>query len=104
MDKSISEDIIQSMIDYRDGNVDVGPLELKFLKNLGYVLSNPLPDEENEEVVATSKDGEHWMTATQAYCYERYAALKKKVCEKLNIPVYVQLDLEYMLSTYFVHF
>lgn len=101
MDKSISEDTIKSMIDYRNGNVDVGPLELEFLKNLGYILSDSSLD---EEVVATSKDGEHWMTATQAYCYERYAALKKKVCEKLNIPVYVQLDLEYMLSTYFVHF
>lgn len=100
----VSKEELEELKSYRDGYVEVGPLELEFLKNLGYTLTTPTPDEESEDVIATTKDGSEFMTATQAYCYERYAALKKKICEKLGLPIYIQLDIEYMLSTYFVHF
>ena len=41
------------------------------------------------------------MSTTEAYCYERYHQLKKKICDKLGVPYYVQLDLDWMLTTYF---
>jgi len=100
--KGVTKDEIKELISYRDGCVSIGPAELELLKNLGYHLTYPEVDEESNEVHACI-DGDI-MTAAEAYCYERYADLKKKVCDKLNVPYYVQLDLDWMLSTYFTHY
>lgn len=100
--KGVTKEEIEELISYRDGCVNIGPLELEFLKSLGYRLEYPKPDDESYEVYAFI-DG-NTMTATEAYCYERYAELKKKVCDKLGVQYYVQLDLDWMLSTYFVHY
>lgn len=41
------------------------------------------------------------MSTTEAYCYEQYHQYKKIICDKLGVPYYIQLDLEWILTTYF---
>ena len=98
LDKGITEDEIRMLIDYRDGNVTCGMGATSYLEQYrGYTLLNELGDDCLPRVEINGNK----MSTTEAYCYERYHQLKKKICDKLGVPYYVQLDLDWMLTTYF---
>ena len=97
LDKGITEDEIRMLIDYRDGNVTCGMAVVLFLEERGYTRLDELGD----DCLPMVKISRYKMTATEAYCYERYHQLKKKICDKLGVPYYVQLDLDWILTTYF---
>ena len=97
LDKGITEDEIRMLIDYRDGNVTCGMGAVLFLEERGYTRLDELGD----DCLPMVKISRYKMTATEAYCYERYHQYKKIICDKLGVPYYVQLDLDWMLTTYF---
>ena len=98
LDKGITEDEIRMLIDYRDGNVTCGMGATSFLEyERGYTRLNELGDDCLPRVEINGNK----MSTTEAYCYERYHQYKKIICNKLGVPYYVQLDLEWMLTTYF---
>lgn len=98
LDKGITEDEIRMLIDYREGNVTCGMGVVLFLEQeRGYTRLDELGD----DCLPMVKISRYKMTATEAYCYERYHQFKKKICDKLGVPYYVQLDLDWMLFTYF---
>ena len=98
LDKGITEDEIRMLIDYRDGNVTCGMGAVSYLEqDRGYTRLDELGD----DCLPMVKISRYKMTATEAYCYERYHRLKKKICDKLGVPYYVQLDLDWILTTYF---
>ena len=98
LDKGITEVEIRMLIDYRDGNVTCGIGAVSFLEqDRGYTRLDELGD----DCLPMVKISRYKMTATEAYCYERYHRLKKKICDKLGVPYYVQLDLDWILTTYF---
>lgn len=98
LDKCITEDEIRMLIDYREGNVTCGMGVVLFLEQeRGYTRLDELGD----DCLPMVKISRYKMTATEAYCYERYHQFKKKICDKLGVPYYVQLDLDWMLTTYF---
>ena len=98
LDKGITEDEIRMLIDYRDGNITCGMGATSFLEDeRGYTRLNELGDDCLPRVEINGNK----MSTTEAYCYERYHQYKKIICNKLGVPYYVQLDLEWMLTTYF---
>ena len=97
LDKGITEDEIRMLIDYRDGNVTCGMAVVLFLEERGYTRLNELGDDCLPRVEINGNK----MSATEAFCYEQYHQFKKVLCDKLGVPYYVQLDLEWMLTTYF---
>lgn len=97
LDKGITEDEIRMLIDYRDGNVTCGMVVVLFLEEIGYTRLDELGDDCLPRVEINGNK----MSATEAFCYEQYHQFKKVLCDKLGIPYYVQLDLEWMLTTYF---
>ena len=98
LDKGITEVEIRMLIDYRDGNITCGMGATSFLEDeRGYTRLNELGD----DCLPMVKISRYKMTATEAYCYERYHQYKKIICNKLGVPYYVQLDLDWMLTTYF---
>ena len=98
LDKGITEDEIRMLIDYRDGNITCGMGATSFLEDeRGYTRLNELGDDCLPRVEINGNK----MSTTEAYCYERYHQYKKIICDKLDVPYYVQLDLEWMLTTYF---
>ena len=98
LDKGITEVEIRMLIDYRDGNITCGMGATSFLEDeRGYTRLNELGD----DCLPMVKISRYKMTATEAYCYERYHQYKKIICDKLGVPYYVQLDLDWMLTTYF---
>ena len=97
LDKGITEDEIRMLIDYRDGNVTCGMGVVLFLEERGYTCLDELGDDCLPKVEINGNK----MSATEAFCYEQYHQFKKVLCDKLGVPYYVQLDLEWMLTTYF---
>ena len=98
LDKGITEDEIRMLIDYRDGNVTCGMGVVLFLEDeRGYTRLDELGDDCLPKVEINGNN----MPATEAFCYEQYHQFKKVLCDKLGVPYYVQLDLEWMLTTYF---
>ena len=98
LDKGITEREIKWLINYRDGNVTCGIGAVSFLEqDRGYTRLDELGD----DCLPMVKISRYKMTATEAYCYERYHQYKKIICDKLGVPYYVQLDLDWMLTTYF---
>ena len=97
LDKGITEDEIRMLIDYRDGNVTCGMGVVLFLEERGYIRLDELGDDCLPRVEINGNK----MSATEAFCYEQYHQFKKVLCDKLGVPYYVQLDLEWMLTTYF---
>lgn len=97
LDKGITENEIRMLIDYRDGNVRCGMGAVSLLEERGYTRLKSLG---NDCLPKVEIDGNK-MSATEAYCYEQYHQYKKVICDKLGVPYYVQLDLEWMLTTYF---
>ena len=98
LDKGITEDEIRMLIDYRDGNVTCGMAVVLFLEDeRGYTRLNELGDDCLPRVEINGNK----MSATEAFCYEQYHQFKKVICDKLGVPYYVQLDLDWMLTTYF---
>ena len=97
LDKGITEFEIRMLIDYRDGNVTCGMAVVSFLEERGYTRLNRLGNDCLPKVEINGNK----MSATKAYCYERYHQYKKIICDKLGVPYYVQLDLDWMLTTYF---
>ena len=98
LDKGITEVEIRMLIDYRDGNITCGMAATSFLEDeRGYTRLNELGDDCLPRVEINGNK----MSTTEAYCYERYHQYKKIICNKLGVPYYVQLDLEWMLTTYF---
>ena len=98
LDKGITEDEIRMLIDYRDGNVTCGMAVVLFLEDeRGYTRLNELGDDCLPRVEINGNK----MSATEAFCYEQYHQFKKMICDKLGVPYYVQLDLEWILTTYF---
>ena len=98
LDKGITEDEIRMLIDYRDGNVTCGMAVVLFLEDeRGYTRLNELGDDCLPRVEINGNK----MSATEAFCYEQYHQFKKVICDKLGVPYYIQLDLEWMLTTYF---
>ena len=81
LDKGITEREIKWLIDYRDGNVTCGMAVVLFLEEIGYTRLDELGD----DCLPMVKISRHKMTATEAYCYERYHQLKKKICDKLGV-------------------
>ena len=97
LDKGITEDEIRMLIDYRDGNVTCGMGAVSYLEERGYTRLDELGDDCLPKVEINGNN----MSATEAFCYEQYHQFKKVLCDKLGVPYYVQLDLEWMLTTYF---
>ena len=97
LDKGITEDEIRMLIDYRDGNVTCGMGVVLFLEERGYTRLDELGDDCLPKVEINGNN----MSATEAFCYEQYHQFKKVLCDKLGVPYYVQLDLDWMLTTYF---
>ena len=98
LDKGITADEIRKLMDYRDLNVACGIVATSFLENeRGYTRLNEL----GCDCLPGVEINGHKMSTTEAYCYERYHQLKKKICDKLGVPYYVQLDLEWVLTTCF---
>ena len=98
LDKGITEDEIRMLIDYRDGNITCGMGATSFLEDeRGYTRLNELGDDCLPKVEINGNN----MSATEAFCYEQYHQFKKVICDKLGVPYYVQLDLDWMLTTYF---
>ena len=98
LDKGITEDEIRMLIDYRDGNVTCGMAVVLFLEDeRGYNRLNELGDDCLPKVEINGNK----MSATEAFCYEQYHQFKKVICDKLGVPYYVQLDLDWILTTYF---
>ena len=97
LDKGITEVEIRMLIDYRDGNITCGMGATSFLEERGYTRLDELGDDCLPRVEINGNK----MSTTEAYCYERYHQYKKIICNKLGVPYYVQLDLEWMLTTYF---
>ena len=98
LDKGITEVEIRMLIDYRDGNITCGMGATSFLEDeRGYTRLNELGDDCLPRVEINGNK----MSTTEAYCYERYHQYKKIICDKLGVPYYAQLDLEWMLITYF---
>ena len=98
LDKGITEVEIRMLIDYRDGNITCGMGATSFLEDeRGYTRLNELGDDCLPRVEINGNK----MSTTEAFCYEQYHQFKKVLCDKLGVPYYVQLDLEWMLTTYF---
>ena len=98
LDKGITEDEIRMLIDYRDGNVTCGMGATSFLEDeRGYTRLDELGDDCLPRVEINGNK----MSTTEAYCYEQYHQYKKIICDKLGVPYYIQLDLEWILTTYF---
>lgn len=97
LDKGITEDEIRMLIDYRDGNVTCGMCVVLFLEEIGYTRLDELGDDCLPKVEINGNK----MSATEAFCYEQYHQFKKVICDKLGVPYYIQLDLDWMLTTYF---
>ena len=98
LDKGITEDEIRMLIDYRDGNVTCGMGATSFLEDeRGYTRLNELGDDCLPRVEINGNK----MSTTEAFCYEQYHQFKKVICDKLGVPYYVQLDLDWILTTYF---
>ena len=98
LDKGITADEIRKLMDHRDLNVACGMGATSFLEDeRGYTRLNEL----GCDCLPGVEINGHKMSTTEAYCYERYHQLKKKICDKLGVPYYVQLDLEWILTTCF---
>ena len=98
LDKGITENEIRMLIDYRDGNITCGMGATSFLEDeRGYTRLNELGDDCLPRVEINGNK----MSTTEAYCYEQYHQYKKIICDKLGVPYYIQLDLEWILTTYF---
>lgn len=97
LDKGITEVEIRMLIDYRDGNVTCGMAVVLFLEKRGYTRLDELGDDCLPRVEINGNK----MSATEAFCYEQYHQFKKVICDKLGVPYYIQLDLDWMLTTYF---
>ena len=98
LDKGITEVEIRMLIDYRDGNITCGMGATSFLEDeRGYTRLNELG---NDCLPRVEINGNK-MSTTEAYCYEQYHQYKKIICDKLGVPYYIQLDLEWILTTYF---
>lgn len=98
LDKGITENEIRMLIDYRDGNITCGMGATSFLEDeIGYTHLNELG---NDCLPRVEINGNK-MSTTEAYCYEQYHQYKKIICDKLGVPYYIQLDLEWILTTYF---
>ena len=98
LDKGITENEIRMLIDYRDGNITCGMGATSFLEDeRGYTRLNELG---NDCLPRVEINGNK-MSTTEAYCYEQYHQYKKIICDKLGVPYYIQLDLEWILTTYF---
>ena len=98
LENGITEDEIRLLIDYRDGNVTCGMGATSFLEDeRGYTRLDELGDDCLPRVEINGNK----MSTTEAYCYEQYHQYKKIICDKLGVPYYIQLDLEWILTTYF---
>ena len=106
--KLIPRKTIEEMIAYRDGKVELTDEIIGEVDNFSdFVVCNKmnlpgLPDGYGTRLYHKD-DKEHLypVTYTDAYCQIHYNMLKEHVCKVLDIPSYVYLDLEYMLSKYF---
>lgn len=98
LNKGITEREIRELIRCRDGNITCSMGATSFLEQeRGYARTEKTAV---DDLPMVEIDGNE-MTTTEAYCRERYNDLKKKVCDKIGAPYYVQLNLEWMLFTYF---
>lgn len=90
----ITEREIRNLMMYANGNVTCGMGAVSYLEQeRGYVRLDELGDDGLPMVRING----YTVSATEAYCNERYGRLKKKLCDRLNVPYYVRLDLRQIL-------
>lgn len=105
--KKIPLSTIESMISYRDGNVDVHDVDIESMEKTGNYVVSPYSNlaqfTSNAYTIIYRIDDNKLEYPTSWYdewCHIKYEELKKKVCDVLGLPMYVNLDLDWMLSKY----
>lgn len=105
--KLIPRKTIEEMIDYRDGKVELSDKIIDEVDNFSdFVVCNKMDLSGLPHGYGThlyhkdDKEHQYPVSYTDAYCQIHYNMLKEHVCKILDIPNYVYLDLEYMLSKY----
>lgn len=106
--KFIPRKTIEDMIAYRDRKIELTDEIIGEVDNFSdFVVYNKMNLPELPHGYGTrlyhknDKEHQYPVSYTEAYCQIHYNILKEHVCKVLDIPNYVYLDLEYMLSKYF---
>lgn len=106
--KLIPREIIEKMIAYRDGQIELTEDIISEIDNSNdFVCANKIELPGIPKGYGMSlyykddKEFQYPVSYIDAYCHVHYNILKEQVCKTLGIPNYVYLDLEYMLSKYF---